>query len=233
MLLLEPEILLAEAPYRLPWAEGSTFSIAQAPDGWISTHTGVDNRYAVDFDMPQGTAVLAARRGIVVATEARHGATPDEDPITPNGNYVRVRHEDGTFATYAHLMHGGVSVAPGERVEVGSVLGRSGSTGEARGAQLHFGVSRMRGAYEASVPVTFYVGVPPVEFAPRTLLEVRANYSSSAEPPRTPLERRFVPWKRPELPPEQVPAAWLTLVSFGAALVAGILWFWRFSRSDD
>ena len=221
--------------YRVPWPEGSSFTIRVAPGDAVTPHIAVNNRHAVDFSMPEGTPVLAARRGTVIETEARYGASRDEDALTYEGNYVRVRHEDGTIATYAHLMHRGVAVAPGKAVEAGALLGYSGATGDVTRPQLHFGVSRREekdGArYEVSVPVLFYVGNPPVAFAPRLSLDILANYSSAAEPPRTTVERSLVPWRRPELPPGQVWESWLVLAALAAALVAGIAWYWRFSRS--
>src|SRR5262245_46365639 len=184
--------------------------------------------------MPDGTSVLAAREGTVIATESRHGASKDEEALTHDGNFVRVRHEDGTIATYAHLKHGGVAVGLGQRVQVGDLLGYSGATGDANGTQLHFGVSHFEGKggalYEVSVPVRFYVGSPPLAFEPRRALLLTAKYSGEAEFPRTASERRMAYWKRPELPPDEMSKAWLTLVAFGLALVGGIVWYWRFAR---
>lgn len=219
----------------MPWPEGSSFRITQAPGDVITAHIAAGNRNAVDFSMPPGTAVLAARGGEVIETESRYGAGSDEEPVTHEGNYVRVRHEDGTIATYAHLMHRGVTAAQGMRVEAGGLLGYSGATGDTLRPQLHFGVSRWEGPegarFEISIPVRFYVGSPPVAFAPRGSLDVMANYSSPAEPPLTASERRMLPWKRPDLPPEDLPKAWLTLLAFAVALVGGIAWYWKLFRS--
>lgn len=197
-----------------------------------SAHIAARNRDAVDFEMPEGTPVVAARRGVVAGTESRFGASRDEEPVTHDGNFVLVRHADGTLATYAHLRHRGVAVARGDPVEEGGFLGYSGATGEAPRPQLHFGVSRLEGEagarYEVSVPVRFYIGSPPLAFAPRPWLVVTANYSSPAETPRTESER--LAWQSPSLPPEEMPKAWLTLAALALALVGGIAWYWRFSR---
>jgi len=225
----------AEVLYRPPWPEGLAFTIEVAPGQVITPHIAAANRHAVDFSMPEGTSILAARAGVVIATESRHGASRDEEALTYEGNYVLVRHEDGTLATYAHLRHRGVAVALGERVEAGALLGYSGATGDARAAGLHFGVSRreLGTGYEVSVPVRFYVGTPPRAFAPRPSLLVKADYSADPEMPSTASERRWPTWKRAELPPEELLKAWLTLAALGAALVAGIVWFWRFSRATS
>lgn len=221
--------------YRLPWPEGAGYTITQAPGGWITTHIAVSNRYAVDIAMPEGTPVLAARAGVVADTESRHGGSPTEEAITTGGNYVIVRHEDGTFATYAHLKHRGVEVKQGEQVEAGRLLGYSGATGYATGPHMHFGVSRWETVdgrrTEVSVPFKFYVGVPAVAFAPRASLTITPNYSSAAEFPRIPSEKRLTPWNPPrQLKPEEMPGGWLRLAAWIAAAFAGMAWFWRFSR---
>src|SRR5262245_61025654 len=174
----------AEVLYRLPWPEGLTFMFIQAPGGRITSHFTKATMNAVDIAMPEGVPVLAARSGVVEALEAAHSASRDEDPLTYEGNFVRVRHADGTAAVYAHLRHRGVAVAAGESVTTGQLLGYSGSTGDVLEPQLHFAVVRD----DASLPIRFYVGVPPIAFPPRTALRVTANYSGPAEWPRAPSE---------------------------------------------
>ena len=44
-------------------------------------------------------------------------------------NYVVVRHNDGTFAIYAHLTHDGAEIVPRDHVAQGQTIGRSGNTG--------------------------------------------------------------------------------------------------------
>jgi murein DD-endopeptidase MepM/ murein hydrolase activator NlpD len=224
-----------EALYRLPWPEGLAFKFTQAPGGRITSHISVENLHAVDIAMPEGTPVLAAREGVVEATESRHAASPEEDPATEYGNIVRVRHEDGTVALYGHLRHAGVAVQPGERVKAGTLLGLSGASGDTLAAQLHFGVARIErrdGREDAvSVPFRFYVGNPPIVFAPRAAFTALARYSGPALHPYTALDARFAPWKLPALGPGDEPLAWLGLAAWLAFGLAGCWWFWRFSRS--
>ncbi|OGA65338.1 MAG: hypothetical protein A3G83_07580 [Betaproteobacteria bacterium RIFCSPLOWO2_12_FULL_68_20] len=220
--------------YRLPWPEGRSFMFGQAPGGVITTHVTRDSLHAVDIPMPEGTPVLAARAGVVVQAEWRHGGESRDD-FTVGGNYVRVRHADGTIATYAHLMPAGVAVEEGEEVEAGRLLGYSGTTGFSTGPHLHFGVSRLERAggarEEVAVPVTFYVGDPPIAFAPRAGLIATADYSPRAEPPRAARDpRRLVEWKPRVLGPEELLPAWAQLAAWLVAGVAGLAWFWRFSR---
>lgn len=211
---------------------------SQAPGGMITTHMTRDSQHAVDIPMPEGTPVLAARGGVVAAAEWRHGTGLETAPAWLGGNLVRLRHADGTFATYAHLMPAGVAVELDEEIEAGRVIGYSGSTGFATGPHLHFGVTRLEPAGEGraqvsvSVPVTFYVGDPPLAFAPRAALFVTADYSPRAEPPWLPSAPRRLPqWSPPVLAPEQRALAWGQLALWAAMGLAGIVWFYRFSRS--
>src|SRR5262249_40427119 len=50
--------------YQLPYAPGRSFRVTQAYDGKFS-HKG-SNRFAIDWDLPEGTPVYAARGGVVV-----------------------------------------------------------------------------------------------------------------------------------------------------------------------
>jgi murein DD-endopeptidase MepM/ murein hydrolase activator NlpD len=216
----------AEELYRLPWPEGLSFMFTQAPGGRITTHFTRATLYAVDIAMPEGVPVLAARDGVVEAVEAEHGASADEDPLTYEGNLVRVRHADGTASIYAHLKHRSVVVAIRERVRSGQLLGYSGATGDVLEPHLHFAVTRE----DASLPIMFYVGVPPVAFQARAALRVTANYSGPAEAPRAPSEGRLVPWSRPDPGAVDEARAWQLLGLWLLCGIAALGWFWRFSK---
>ena len=58
------------------------------------------------------------------------------------GNLVLMKHNDGWITAYAHL--GEVSVAEGERVGKGGVLGTVGQSGKVESPQLHFELRRSR-----------------------------------------------------------------------------------------
>lgn len=225
----------AEVLYRLPWPEGLSFMFTQVSNGRITSHFTKATLHAVDIAMPEGVPVLAARAGVVEAVEVHHGASPEEDPLSYEGNFVRVHHADGTAATYAHLRYQGVVVAVGEIVAPGQIIGHSGATGDVLEPHLHFAVTRMQSASgvreDISVPVTFYVGEPPIAFAPRAALRVTANYSGIAEMPRTPLEAQpLSPWKRPVLGPDEEGRAWCLVALWLGCGGAALVWFWRFSK---
>jgi len=142
-------------PYRVPVAIATNFRVSQAfPDA--VTHTAPDSYYAVDLAMPVGTDIFAARDGVVfdVASDNfRNGLDPARDG--PSANVVRVLHDDGTYAIYAHLNWNSIRVRPGDRVRRGEYIADSGNTGFSSGPHLHFAVVRNVGMRIESVPIEF------------------------------------------------------------------------------
>jgi murein DD-endopeptidase MepM/ murein hydrolase activator NlpD len=177
-----------DALYRVPWLDGRSFVIGQAPGGRIVTHFSPASRNAVDIPMPEGTPILAARAGIVFMTVAENDAGGADEAYRSKANVVRVLHADGTVGNYVHLMHEGVAVKNGERVEAGKLIGYAGNTGMSSGPHLHFAVTRVvrngDELDEVSEPFRFYVGRPPLAFTPQSGLAVRADYLSPGTPPQ-------------------------------------------------
>jgi len=226
----------AETLYRLPWADGLTFMFTQVPDGRITSHFTKATLNAVDIAMPVGIPVVAARGGLVEALEDHHGASPEEEPATYEGNFVRVRHADGTAAIYAHLRYHGIAVRQGETVDSAQLLGFSGATGDVQSPHLHFAVTRTTTnpsgwREEVSLPITFYVGSPPTAFTPRAALQVRADYSAAVEAPRAPSEARTIRGSRPSLEPGEEAGAWAAAALWLVCGLVGMAWFWRFARN--
>ena len=175
------------ATYRLPFANGQSFVISQAPGGPLSTHTADDSEHAVDFTMPENTPVVAARDGVVIETEAANRYGGKDRVLLAMANYVRILHVDETVATYAHLAPGGVRVRPGEKVSAGTVIGLSGATGYTSGPHLHFVVQKLvrrnEGFAMVSVPFRFIVGDPPYVFAPKFRHLATADYATPGKAP--------------------------------------------------
>ena len=112
--------------------------------------------YAVDFSMPVGTDVVAVRDGIVFDVAASNfKGGPDAEKYADLANLVRILHDDGTFAVYAHLNWNTIRVSPGDRVVAGEYIADSGNTGFSSGPHLHFAVLRNLGMRVESVPVRF------------------------------------------------------------------------------
>lgn len=154
-------------PYRLPYAVAASFPVSQAfPD--VITHNDLASQHAYDFVMPVGTGVHAAREGVVIEVASDYyGAGLDPATDGPRANIVRVLHEDGTMALYAHLNWNSIRVVPGQRVTRGQPLADSGNTGFSTGPHLHFVVQRNRDGALVSVPVQFS-GAAGAPIEPRT-----------------------------------------------------------------
>ena len=69
-------------------------------------------------------------------------------------NHVVILHDDGSYATYAHLLIGKIEVEVGDRVETGDVIGYSGNTGFSTGPHLHFVVQHNNNGEIRSLPFT-------------------------------------------------------------------------------
>jgi hypothetical protein len=153
-------------PYRAPFANARSFMVSQAaPDHF--THIDPSSRYAIDFEMPEGSAVHAAREGLVINVAHRFyrgGLTPASQD---EANFVQILHEDGTNAIYAHLQMDSIRVRPGQRVARGEYIANSGNTGFTSGPHLHFAVMRNAGMRSVSVPVIF-AGPGGAAVTPRT-----------------------------------------------------------------
>jgi len=140
--------------YRLPFKKGTSHVVSQGYNG-KDTHKG-SVAYSIDFPMPKGTKIYAARDGIVVKTKSNSDVGGYDKKYANSGNYVIVMHSDGTFAIYYHLKYHGVIVKVGERVLKGEPLGYSGNTGYSSGPHLHFSVLKAKSAGKReTIPTKF------------------------------------------------------------------------------
>jgi murein DD-endopeptidase MepM/ murein hydrolase activator NlpD len=127
--------------YRLPFAKGACVSVSQGYNGEF-THKGL-SAYAVDFPVPVGTPIYAAREGIVVGAEGSNNFGGVGAEYRQYANYVIIEHSDGTMGNYYHLKQGGAAVQIGQKVLKGDLIGYSGNTGNSSGPHLHFSVSKV------------------------------------------------------------------------------------------
>ncbi len=128
----------AQSSYVLPYEIGKAFQVIRTTSHYTRGNGGV-GLYAIDFRMPIGTPVIAARRGVVAAVQESYADGNDKDL---QENYVFIKHEDGTIGRYFHLTMSGALVEEGATVEQGQVIARSGNSGQSGEPHLHFDVQK-------------------------------------------------------------------------------------------
>jgi murein DD-endopeptidase MepM/ murein hydrolase activator NlpD len=147
----DPNAQPRDVEYQLPLRQRAQ-RIDQGYGGSFS-HTDLQNLYAVDFAADIGTPVLAARDGVVMQVESDFDkAGLNLEKFGGRANFVRIAHDDGTMALYAHLEEAGVLVRVGQRVQTGQQIGLSGNTGFTTGPHLHFAIQVNRGMRLESIP---------------------------------------------------------------------------------
>ncbi len=137
--------------YALPYRESEAYRVSQ---GYGGSHSHTDHaHFSIDFSMPVGTVVCAARCGVVsYVIDHHHEGGPDES-YKSKWNVVEITHSDMTVAAYGHLNTNGSLVAVGDSVSRGDPIALSGNTGWSRGPHLHFHVTGS--ATPERIPVLF------------------------------------------------------------------------------
>lgn len=146
---------------RLPF-EGTWTVIWGGRTTWDNYHADcMDQRFASDFMVFEngfihsgdgsvnenyycfGRSICAPGDGVVVASESNvpDNAPGSEDNLdAPLGNHVIIDHENGEYSFLCHFRQGTVTVAPGQRVTKGQVLGLCGNSGASDLPHLHYHV---------------------------------------------------------------------------------------------
>lgn len=92
---------------------------------------GLHGHNGIDFHADEGTAVVAAAAGTVVVSRS-------DGWNGGYGQYIVIKHGNGTQTLYAHLSNNIVS--EGQEVSQGQLIALSGATGKSFGPHLHFEV---------------------------------------------------------------------------------------------
>jgi len=119
--------------YRLPF--NGSFTPSSSFKNW-NPDTPLTESYdlSIDWSMPEGTPILAARSGQILAVKED---SDDNGPVAA-ANFVEIQHQDGTIARYSHLRFNGVTVTEGQVVQEGELIGFSGNTGFSSHPHLQF-----------------------------------------------------------------------------------------------
>jgi murein DD-endopeptidase MepM/ murein hydrolase activator NlpD len=87
---------------------------------WGTMHNGIDIANAI------GTPIYSVMSGTVI----------NSGPASGFGQWIRVKHDDGSMAVYGHMST--LNVGVGQRVSAGQHIAGMGSEGFSTGSHLHF-----------------------------------------------------------------------------------------------
>lgn len=117
-------------------------------ESYGGTHTGIDIHDRDD------DTIYAACAGEVVATanKCEHVDYGKEcEHYSTYGNYIKVKHADGTYARYGHLKKDSLKVKKGDKVKKGQAIATMGSSGYSTGKHLHFELRKSNDKTEINV----------------------------------------------------------------------------------
>ena len=123
--------------YSLPFKQGTQHRVVQGYGGLFSHKHSA----AIDFAMPVGTPVYAAREGMLYFYKDDNDEGGPFVKYKDKANYLVIKHNDGSFGCYWHLQKNGVVIKKGF-VNKGDLIGYSGKTGFVLFPHLHFSVKR-------------------------------------------------------------------------------------------
>lgn len=89
---------------------------------WGAMHNGID------IANPIGTPIYAVMDGTVISS----------GPAQGYGNWIRIKHDDGSVSVYGHMQASSLAVGVGERVYAGQQIATIGNEGRSTGPHLHF-----------------------------------------------------------------------------------------------
>jgi murein DD-endopeptidase MepM/ murein hydrolase activator NlpD len=108
----------------------SDFGLRKHPIRKVTRHHD-----GVDLAAPLGAPIRSIAAGIVIFA----------DPWGGYGKFVVIKHSKGMTSHYGHMEK--ISVAPGQRLKAGDIIGTVGNTGISTGPHLHFEI-RVNGKIE-------------------------------------------------------------------------------------
>lgn len=97
-------------------------------------------KHAIDFNVPEGTDVLAAADGEVCGGMVDFREGGDDPKYRNRANSLALKHANGEYSEYVHLRYDGAIKRMGEKVKKGEAIAYSGNTGYSACPHLHFHV---------------------------------------------------------------------------------------------
>ena len=115
---------------------GATIKDYEGLEWAYNGHNGTDISLYHFRDMDRFVKTIAAASGVV--EEIVFNNNDRNIACSGNNNYILIRHDDGSYAYYFHVMKKSITVKRGEYVNQGDVIGYVGSAGCSTEAHLHF-----------------------------------------------------------------------------------------------
>jgi len=140
-LLGDPKAMTSSQEYLFPVISNKLFRISQSFRGKFS-HYREPNLFAVDIAMEIGTKLAAARSGTIIWVKDDYHMGAAKQYFLDKANMILILHEDGTYATYGHILQGSAVVKAGDEVTTGQHIAMSGTSGFSSGPHLHFVISK-------------------------------------------------------------------------------------------
>lgn len=108
---------------------------------WGARQPDYPSHHGIDLISNAGGAcsIIAIADGEVVYVQ--NGVTGFDDKVFTAGNYVKIKHSNGYYSRYLHMVNNSICVKVGQKVKAGDNLGVEGNTGYSFGAHLHFDVN--------------------------------------------------------------------------------------------
>jgi murein DD-endopeptidase MepM/ murein hydrolase activator NlpD len=123
---------MAQGSVPTPTESGKTPSGVRVSSEYGPRNMGSGFHAGVDIASPVGTPVFASNSGVIVAARWENPNNPKQG----YGQFVQIKHEDGTQTVYAHLSS--IGVRQGDKVEKGIQIAKTGNTGSSTGPHLHY-----------------------------------------------------------------------------------------------
>lgn len=127
--------------FYVDWGLGNQELDHQCLSKTYNGHQGTDFIIRSFKTMDSGVHVLAAADGIVVALQDGLFDREKASVISKGlGNYIAIKHANGYFTYYAHLVKNSISVKVGDTIKAGERIAKVGSSGNSSDPHLHFEV---------------------------------------------------------------------------------------------
>jgi murein DD-endopeptidase MepM/ murein hydrolase activator NlpD len=143
----------------LPFLKNAKYQILQGYNSPFS-HNLLNNKFAIDIQMPVETQICAAADGVVVQYVKDYEKGGIDLKWKGFDNYIWIYHPQwNVISSYAHLKQNGVLVKVGDFVKANQPIALSGNTGYSTEPHLHFHVLKINDEMQyESIPFDFLEG---------------------------------------------------------------------------